>query len=88
MRRRPPLRYSFASDKLSSNTNLYSFWDSTSFQWQYQWPGFRIGAGQDADFITEQLIMHYFLLVIPLALLSCYLLLSKPRQPGQTVTNA
>ena len=50
------------------------------FTWYEQWPGFGI-AGNDnwPKSLQREVDTPYWLIVIPLALLSAYLLLSKPR---------
>lgn len=49
-------------------------------EWRWDWAGFHFGAGHSSQQRTEDYLMPYWCLAVPLTLLSAYLILAKPRK--------
>jgi len=64
-------------------------WEKLDIIWQSNWFAFGVGAGNVKDTNTkiEMCVINYWSIVIPLTLLSAYLLLSKPHKPTQKKLN-
>ena len=50
------------------------------FDWRWDWAGFHIGEGHYASRRDQDIMVPYWSLVIPLTLISAWLLLSRPRK--------
>lgn len=85
----PPVRWSsIPVDKLpecqpnnDGTPRKYDPWTGHEVKWRWDWAGFHFGVGTAWWIVglTNQYMVPYWTVVIPLILLSAYLLLSKPR---------
>ncbi|MEK6259832.1 MAG: hypothetical protein AABP62_14530 [Planctomycetota bacterium] len=57
----------------------WNSWDGYEVEWQWNWAQFRFGAGSLQGTKTVSFVIPYWFIVIPLTLLSAYLLLATPR---------
>lgn len=59
----------------------WSSWNGYDVEWRRDWNQFHFGAGSNIFVHTESYIIPYWSIVIPLTLLSAYLILWVPRIP-------
>ena len=70
-----------------SSSSADSVLDGGRITWRFRWYGFGVGTLAQGDMGMMISTIPYWSIVIPLTLLSAYLLLSKPR-PAKTPTDA
>ena len=85
IRQMPPQPSTFRRISRPLEGGRRKIYASPQYVWSINWCGFRVG-GQGIDQITR--IVPYWSIVIPLTLLSAYLLLNKPRQRKVAVDRA
>jgi hypothetical protein len=80
---RPLIEWNSAGDFQKDDND--SFWKHCTNEWRHGWGGFDFGAGTHKRWNChiERWAIPYWSIVIPLTLLSAWLLLSKPRHSNQ-----
>ena len=59
----------------------WSSWNGYDVEWRRDWNQFHFGAGSNGSGHTDSYIIPYWSIVVPLTLLSAYLILWAPRIP-------